>query len=85
MFYQEGDDSVRQVPIPRASLQIPPTNVIDSAHFGYVYCLALLPPRQIDSDDNAPHTTEDVQLVSGSGDEAVKARLHSILLYLCSY
>ncbi|KAF7975347.1 hypothetical protein HWV62_9799 [Athelia sp. TMB] len=27
----------------KAYLSVPPTNVIDSAHFGYVYCMALLP------------------------------------------
>ncbi|KAJ7857773.1 hypothetical protein B0H13DRAFT_2077001 [Mycena leptocephala] len=30
------------VPPPRAYLNIPVENVIDSAHFGYIYCMALL-------------------------------------------
>lgn len=74
MTYQEGDDSVRQcvVPMPRASLQIPATNIIDSAHYGYVYCLALLPSRREGSNGKALHAIESVQLVSGSGDETVK-------------
>jgi di- and tripeptidase len=67
------------------SLQIPATNVLDSAHFGYVYCLALLPPRQVDSDDEAVPATEDVQLVSGSGDETVKVRLQLFHFYSCTF
>ncbi|KAG6845113.1 hypothetical protein H0H87_000540 [Tephrocybe sp. NHM501043] len=47
-------------------LNIPPTNVIDSAHYGYVYCMALL--------EKGSDTAEDglVQLATGSGDETVK-------------
>jgi di- and tripeptidase len=82
--YPEGDDSVGVTP-SGASLQIPATNVIDSAHFGYVYCLALLPPRQVDSDDEAVPVTEDVQLVSGSGDETVKVRLRRFHFYSCTF
>ncbi|KAF8158262.1 hypothetical protein B0H34DRAFT_657084 [Crassisporium funariophilum] len=46
---------------PRECLNIPATNVIDSAHYGYVYCMALL------SESN-----RGVQFATGSGDETVK-------------
>ncbi|KAJ7134317.1 hypothetical protein C8R44DRAFT_662695 [Mycena epipterygia] len=45
------------VPAPRAYMDIPAGNVIDSAHYGYIYCMALLP---------------DGRLITGSGDELVK-------------
>lgn len=45
-------------------LQVPATNVIDSAHYGYLYCMAIL-----EGDNNA---SEEIQLVTGSGDETVK-------------
>jgi di- and tripeptidase len=43
-------------------LCIPSGNVIDSAHYGYVYCMAIL--------DQGPNST--VHLATGSGDETVK-------------
>ncbi|KAJ6466417.1 hypothetical protein C8R45DRAFT_1021645 [Mycena sanguinolenta] len=46
---------------PRAYLDIPPENVIDSAHYGYIYCMTLF------QDGEA-----GVRLVTGSGDEFVK-------------
>jgi di- and tripeptidase len=46
--------------ISQGYLKIPASNVIDSAHYGYIYCMALL-----DGQDS-------VQLVTGSGDESVK-------------
>lgn len=46
---------------PREYLTIPTSNVIDSAHYGYVYCMTLV--RQ---DDRGIH------LATGSGDETVK-------------
>ncbi|KAJ7645615.1 hypothetical protein DFH06DRAFT_1211918 [Mycena polygramma] len=49
------------VPLPRAYLNIPAENVIDSAHYGYIYCMVLL-------QDGEP----GVRLVTGSGDESVK-------------
>ncbi|KAA1473719.1 Zn-dependent exopeptidase [Dentipellis sp. KUC8613] len=58
-----------QVPTPRATLCVPASNVIDSAHFGYIYCMALLPSTRDGSDDPP---SDHVQLVTGSGDEAIK-------------
>ncbi|KAJ7242825.1 hypothetical protein B0H12DRAFT_839440 [Mycena haematopus] len=46
---------------PRAYLDIPPENVIDSAHYGYIYCMALF------QDSEAV-----IRLVTGGGDECVK-------------
>jgi di- and tripeptidase len=51
---------------PQAFLQIPAANVVDSAHYGYIYCIALLEG----SDADGPH--DRIQLVTGSGDETVK-------------
>jgi len=56
-------------PTARAEFNIPAQNVIDSAHYGYVYCMALLPTtcqRAVGA------TTKDVLLATGSGDETVK-------------
>lgn len=50
------------------TFHVPPTNVVDSAHYGYVYCLALVPSA------NAGTDHENVYLVSGSGDETMKVR-----------
>lgn len=66
---------------PKTFLSVPAANVIDSAHFGYVYCMALLPPTRQGSDDVFP--AEDVgeqeraqtRLITGSGDETVKVHL----------
>lgn len=44
-------------------LQIPATNVIDAAHFGYIYTMTLL---------EATEAEGGVQLVTGSGDETIK-------------
>ena len=45
---------------PRQYLKIPISNVIDSAHYGYVYCMTIL------------ENDERVRLATGSGDETVK-------------
>ncbi|EGN97989.1 hypothetical protein SERLA73DRAFT_169073 [Serpula lacrymans var. lacrymans S7.3] len=60
------------VPAPRASLNIPARNVVDSAHFGYIYCMALLPSNREGCDDVISPENVDIQLVTGSGDETVK-------------
>ncbi|PVF99923.1 Zn-dependent exopeptidase [Serendipita vermifera] len=66
-------------PTAPEELHVPPENVIESAHYGYVYCMALSPPHlysgerkrdspgQSDSDSD-----EEVYLITGSGDEDVK-------------
>lgn len=64
------------VPIPRASLHVSATNVIDSAHYGYVYCMTFLPSIREGSEDPAP-AGGATQLVTGSGDETVKVTSHS--------
>ncbi|KDR82660.1 hypothetical protein GALMADRAFT_58317 [Galerina marginata CBS 339.88] len=46
---------------PQEYLSIPPTNVIDSAHYGYIYCMAI-----VTEGDGGIH------LATGSGDETVK-------------
>lgn len=55
-------------PTPRAELNVPPRNVIDSAHYGYVYCMTLLPSTYWGATTS---TRQDV-LVTGSGDETMK-------------
>jgi di- and tripeptidase len=74
------------IPTPKAALQIPATNVVDSAHYGYVYCLALLPSTRDGSDDQPAQPYETRQLVTGSGDETVKVfcRLN-VLPYVLPY
>ncbi|KAJ7725375.1 hypothetical protein B0H16DRAFT_1594756 [Mycena metata] len=50
------------IPPPRAFLHIPEENVVDYAHYGYIYCMALLQEAEAGS----------VRLATGSGDESVK-------------
>ena len=54
-------DSEREslLPLPHAVISIPGSAVIDSAHYGYIYCMAKL-------------EISDAQLATGSGDETVK-------------
>ncbi|KAJ3514190.1 hypothetical protein NLJ89_g2516 [Agrocybe chaxingu] len=55
----ESDGS--DIPAPREFLGIPASNVIDSAHYGYIYCMTVLTERE-----------HGIQLATGSGDETVK-------------
>ncbi|KZT19994.1 glutathione degradosome [Neolentinus lepideus HHB14362 ss-1] len=74
-FSSDGESCVQlpaPVPLPRAVLQVPPENVIDSAHYGYIYCMALLPSNRDGSDDPKPSLSGKTYLVTGSGDETVK-------------
>ena len=48
--------------VPQAYFKITASNVLDSAHWGYVYCMIVL------DDENG------VRLATGSGDEKVKVR-----------
>lgn len=60
-------------------LHVPPTNVVPSAHYGYIYCMAMLPSVRIGSDDAHPgpqQSEANIQLVTGSGDESVKASVN---------
>ena len=56
-------------PRPRAEFSITAQNVIDSAHYGYVYCMVLIPSTRLGATSVAQ---EDVVLATGSGDETVK-------------
>jgi len=73
----DSDGCVQQAsaPSPRGFLQVPASNVIDSAHYGYVYCMALLPSTGVVSDDSPLPADGSTQLVTGSGDETVKVNL----------
>ncbi|KAF8073641.1 hypothetical protein FPV67DRAFT_1605948 [Lyophyllum atratum] len=55
-------DSDQQAVAPplHGYLSIPAVNVIDSAHYGYIYCMAILDGK------------DSVQIATGSGDESVK-------------
>ena len=50
-------------------LHVPPENVISSAHYGYIYCMALSPSHLYGGDN---HPDEELYLLTGSGDEEVK-------------
>ncbi|KAI0256992.1 Zn-dependent exopeptidase [Lactifluus subvellereus] len=65
----DGHVVLTNPPTPRAELYIPPQNVIDSAHYGYVYCVALLPSTR---EGVTQSMREDILLATGSGDETVK-------------
>lgn len=53
-------------------INIPATNVIDSAHFGYIYCMALLPSTREGTGNPAQKQVRNYYLITGSGDETVK-------------
>jgi di- and tripeptidase len=53
-------------------INISATNVIDSAHFGYIYCMALLPSTREGTGHLAQKPGQNYYLVTGSGDETVK-------------
>lgn len=57
-----------EVPQPKVCYCIPPSNVIDSAHYGYIYCMAPL-----------GESDHGFQFVTGSGDESVKVRHRRLL------
>jgi di- and tripeptidase len=65
-------------------LQVSSQNIIHSAHFGYIYCMALLPNpgesiMQCDNGGGQDKSEENVLLLTGSGDETVKVRQTSPL------
>ena len=79
----ESLDSASELPPTQASnatssrtlctvLSIPVTNIISSAHHGYVYCMAVSPSPHRGSDDPPADAHSYVYLVTGSGDESVK-------------
>jgi di- and tripeptidase len=69
---------------PLKTLQVPPENTVWSAHYGYVYCMAVVPSAREGSDNPPRHSSEGAQLVTGSGDASVKVRRASgtALIYL---
>ncbi|KAI0927550.1 hypothetical protein AcV5_008062 [Taiwanofungus camphoratus] len=70
---------LRNEPVNRTlqALQVPPSDVVYSAHYGYVYCMTLVPSGREGSDDPPLDFERDgkqgnLQLVTGSGDATVK-------------
>ncbi|KAI5989043.1 glutathione degradosome [Pisolithus albus] len=57
---------------PALAFDIPASNVIDSAHYGYVYCMAIIPSSRTDTDEIHSEPGRYHQLLTGSGDETVK-------------
>ena len=73
-------------PRPRV-LRVPSTNIVDSAHYGYIYCMGLVhrPSEEVqlrpfgEFEPETRYTSEhniwedgEIRLVTGSGDEDVK-------------
>lgn len=59
--------------LPLAAFDIPPENEVDSAHYGYVYAMVVLPSTRDGSDDILPLDSKfGWHLVTGSGDETIK-------------
>ena len=59
-------------PLDKNIIEIPASNVLDSAHFGYVYCMAMMPSQRTGSGDTALQPDATYHLLTGSGDETVK-------------
>ncbi|EIN12463.1 Zn-dependent exopeptidase [Punctularia strigosozonata HHB-11173 SS5] len=69
----EGCIQLSAPPVAKSVLQIPPSDVIESAHYGYIYCMALMPSTREGSDDHQHGMArEEELLVTGSGDESFK-------------
>jgi di- and tripeptidase len=60
----------RLLDVPPA--EIPRSNVLETSHYGYVYCLAILEGG----------TSDGPLLCSGSGDETVKVSVRLTLAYM---
>ncbi|KDQ11164.1 hypothetical protein BOTBODRAFT_35706 [Botryobasidium botryosum FD-172 SS1] len=80
-----GSPTLPTPPEPEpVQLQVPARNVVQSAHYGYIYCMALVPQDIEPTSPEWPawslHNSnswrrddkKEVQLVTGSGDEDVK-------------
>ncbi|KAI0271199.1 Zn-dependent exopeptidase [Russula aff. rugulosa BPL654] len=65
----ESSNGINKFLQSRMAMSIPAQNVIDSAHYGYVYCMVLLPSTRQGATSTAQ---KDVVLATGSGDETVK-------------
>ena len=92
-FFRDGPNSgsatptrlnTADLPKPLSVLRVQGSNVIDSAHYGYIYSMALLPcpsERQsaLDSDEEGS-VDSDHLLVTGSGDETVRVSSSCALL-----
>ncbi|KIO31561.1 hypothetical protein M407DRAFT_19497 [Tulasnella calospora MUT 4182] len=65
-----GDVSEEHKPSEPRVLSIPQDNWVPSAHYGYIYCMAIVPEHE--SDGQTTQKQHVTQLVTGSGDEDVK-------------
>ena len=63
-----ASDRSSDFPRPREYVTIPISNVIDPAHYGYVYCMAII-----------KNPSRGVHLATGSGDETVKVMFKQFL------
>lgn len=61
-------DGYSEIPRSREYMKIPISNVIDSAHYGYIYCMVV-----VKEGDRGVH------LATGSGDETVKVMFKQTL------
>lgn len=67
---------------PLCSLQVSQNNVVWSAHYGYVYCMAVSPSLREGSDDSPVVKKDDIRLVTGSGDATIKVRLPILPMWM---
>lgn len=69
---EDGCITPLTIPQPKAYLNVPRENVIDSAHWGYVYCMATVPsPYEAEGEER------EERIVTGSGDESIKLWYHT--------
>lgn len=60
------------VPKPRGVYAVTASEVMDSAHFGYVYSMAMLPSELESNVEKFDKEMGRVLLITGSGDESIK-------------
>ncbi|KAG8911162.1 hypothetical protein FRC00_006970, partial [Tulasnella sp. 408] len=66
-----GDVSEEHKSTKPRELSIPQDNWVPSAHYGYIYCMAIVPEHEGEAQATPPQR-KVTQLVTGSGDEDVK-------------
>lgn len=71
------------VPKPKGVFQVRSSNVIDSAHYGYVYSMVLLPSALESNVEREDKDMDSVLLITGSGDETVRVGIQGSLFSYC--
>ncbi|KAH7885115.1 hypothetical protein F5I97DRAFT_1810763 [Phlebopus sp. FC_14] len=81
LFAKNSSPPLTELDVPSENgsiFDIPASNVVDSAHYGYVYCMAMMPSQRMGSGAVPSSHDANCRLLTGSGDETVKASIMQI-------